>query len=76
MPYKNHNELPDNVKSVLPEHGQSIFMEAYNSAWDTYEEPSDRRGDDSREETSFKVAWDAVKQVFKKDKDGKWVKKE
>jgi len=58
----------------LPKHAQEIYKEAYNSAWDEYADPSDRRGDASREETAHKVAWAAVKQKYEKQGD-RWVKK-
>jgi cation transport regulator len=74
MPYDNISDLPDSVKDNLPKHAQDIYKEAYNSAWDEYKEPGDRRGEASREETSHRVAWSAVKQKYKKE-DGKWVKK-
>ena len=76
MPYKSKNELPDSVKDNLPEHAQEIYREAYNSAWEQYKDPEDRRGDASREETSHRVAWSAVKEKYEKDeKSGKWKKK-
>lgn len=56
MPYNSKSALPDNVKNVLPDHAQEIYKEAFNSAWDQYRDPDDRRGDDSREETAHKVA--------------------
>jgi len=74
MPYDSLDKLPENVKNVLPKQGQKIFKEAYNSAWDQYGDPKDRRGDQSREETAYKVAWSAVKGIYEK-KDGKWQKK-
>jgi cation transport regulator len=74
MPYTKVSELPDSVTDNLPKHAQEIYMEAYNSAWDQYSDPDDRRGDASREETAHKVAWSAVKNKYKKQ-DGKWVKK-
>jgi cation transport regulator len=74
MPYDTLEELPENVKNVLPKQAQEIYKEAYNSAWDHYEDPQDRRADQSREETAHKVAWSAVKDVYEK-KDGKWQKK-
>ena len=40
-----------------------IYLKAFNSAWDQYKEPEERRGNESREETSHKVAWAAVKQT-------------
>ncbi|EPQ1331532.1 putative cation transport regulator ChaB [Serratia marcescens] len=79
MPYHSTNDLPDNVKHVLPEHAQAIYQaiykEAFNSAWQQYREPDERRGDDSREETAHKVAWAAVKQSYRKGDDERWHKK-
>ena len=56
MPYHSNAELPDSVKDNLPKHAQEIYREAFNSAWDQYEDPDERRGDASREETAHKVA--------------------
>ncbi len=75
MPYKNSSELPDNVKNVLPEHAQHIFLEAFNSAYEQYDQPEERRGDDSREDVARKVAWAAVKKSYEKGSDDKWHKK-
>lgn len=75
MPYKSVSELPESVKENLPKHAREIYKEAYNSAWDEYKDPEDRRGDASREETAHKVAWSAVKKKYEK-KDEQWVKKE
>jgi hypothetical protein len=44
------------VKNVLPLHAQEIYLEAFNSAWDQYDEPDERRGNSSREETAQCVA--------------------
>ena len=74
MPYDQLSDLPDSVKNSLPKHAQEIYQEAYNSAWDEYKDPSDRRGNSSREETAHRVAWSAVKKKYRK-KDDKWVKK-
>ncbi|MBJ7222658.1 MULTISPECIES: putative cation transport regulator ChaB [unclassified Brenneria] len=75
MPYSSKEQLPDNVKNVLPSHAQEIYKEAFNSAWDQYKDADDRRGDDSREETAHKVAWSAVKNQYEKKDDNKWHKK-
>ncbi len=75
MSYDNISELPDSVKKNLPKHAQEIYLQAYNNAWKQYAEPKDRRNDASREETSHKVAWAAVKQKYKK-KSNKWSRKE
>lgn len=72
MPYNSTNELPDNVKNVLPNHAQDIYKEAFNSAYDQYDTAEERHGNDSREETAHKVAWSAVKQSYEKGDDDTW----
>ena len=57
MPYKNLSDLPDSVKDNLPKHAQDIYRAAYNSAWNEYKDPDERRDDASREEVSHRVAW-------------------
>lgn len=74
MPYDSLEELPENVSNVLPKKAQEIYKAAYNNAWDQYEDPDDRRGDQTREKTAHKVAWSAVKESYEK-KDDKWQKK-
>ncbi|MBD3262785.1 cation transport regulator ChaB [Candidatus Woesearchaeota archaeon] len=74
MPYKTNKELPKRVRDNLPKHAQEIFRKAFNNAYKQYKKPSERRGGASREETANKVAWSAVKKVYKKKGD-KWVKK-
>jgi cation transport regulator len=67
MNYKNVADLPDSVRDNLPKHAQEIYKEAFNSAWDQY---------DQSEERAHRVAWSAVKKVYRKDDDsGKWVRK-
>lgn len=75
MPYETIRSLPDSVRDNLPKHAQEIYKEAFNSAWEQYDKPSERRGDASREETAHKVAWSAVKQSYEKNADGRWVEK-
>ena len=72
MPFKTRNDLPESVRGVLPAHAQDIYKEAFNSAWEEYKDPSERRGDANREETAHKVAWSAVKKSYHKGDDGKW----
>ncbi|HRL10738.1 MAG TPA: putative cation transport regulator ChaB [Aggregatilineales bacterium] len=76
MPYKNLSDLPENVRNHLPKHGQEIYRAAFNSAWEQYKDPEDRRGDSSREETAHRVAWAAVKNEYEKDDStGEWKRK-
>ena len=73
MPYRTISDLPDSVRDNVPEHAQEIYLAAFNSAWEQYDQPSERRGDDTREETAHQVAWAAVKRKYQKDeKSGKW----
>ncbi len=75
MPYITLQELPETIKKELPEHAQEIYQKAFNNAWDQYENPSERRGNESREEAAHRVAWAAVKKEYHKDSSsGKWVK--
>lgn len=76
MPFNSTNDLPESVRNVLPGHAQDIYKEAFNSAYDEYKNPDDRRGDADREEVSHKVAWSAVKKVYEKGDDDKWHKKQ
>lgn len=76
MPYKTLDDLPKSVRDHVPKHAQEIYQAAFNSAWEQYDEPEERRGDASREETAHRVAWAAVKQSYEKDETtGKWHKK-
>jgi cation transport regulator len=75
MPYHTIAELPESVRKYLPKHAQEIFKEAFNHAWEQYASPADRRGDASREETAYRVAWSAVKNEYEKGEDGRWKRK-
>ena len=69
MPYKSTSDLPDAVRDNLPAHAQEIYQEAFNSAFDEYQD----RGAQGREETAHKVAWAAVKKKYEKEEStGKW----
>ncbi len=73
MPYKRNEDLPGSVREHLPEHAQDIYRAAYNSAWEEYKSPKDRRTEESREEAAHKVAWAAVKHEYAKDEGtGEW----
>lgn len=61
MPYSSIHDLPENIRSHLPKKAQEIYMKAFNSAWQQYDEV-----------TAHKVAWSAVKKRYYKKSDGKW----
>ena len=75
MPYDTLAELPENVRDNLPSHAQEIYKEAYNSAWEQYADPDERRDDASREEVAHRVAWAAVKKKYEKNNQGRWTSK-
>ena len=66
MPYPTNADLPPTVRSHLPEHAQDIYREAFDHAWQEYQDPAKRRGNESLEEVAHKVAWAAVKQKYEK----------
>ncbi|QQS44201.1 ChaB family protein [Candidatus Roizmanbacteria bacterium] len=70
MPYQQRSDLPERVADTLPKHGQEIYKEAFNSAWDQYDKPSERKENRDREETAHAVAWSAVKKVYQKNSRG------
>ena len=76
MVYSNRSELPEQIKKILPNTAQEIYMKTYNSAYEQYRDPKKRKGEETREEVAHKVAWSAVKNSYEKNEQGNWVKKE
>ncbi len=75
MPYQKNSDLPESVREHLPVHAQEIYRKAFNSAWEQYDQPEERRGGASREETAHRVAWAAVKKEYEKnERTGQWEK--
>ena len=66
VPYEELDDLPNSVKRNLPKHAREIYLKAYNSAEEQYDE-EDRR---------HRVAWAAVEQKYEKNEEGEWVEKE
>lgn len=60
MPYATNIDLPIPVQHHVPEHGQDIYREAFNHAWQEYAD------DPRREEIAHRVAWAAVKKAYMK----------
>ncbi len=76
MPYDNLSDLPESVKDHLPKHAQEIYLKAFNNAWQEYKDADKRWEDTSREETAYRVAWAAVKNMYAKDEEtGRWKRK-
>ncbi|UTF59936.1 ChaB family protein [Gilvimarinus sp. DA14] len=74
MYYQNTAELPDSVKNSLPQDGLNIYLQAFNSAWDTFADPEKRIGNDDRETVAHKVAWSVVEKSYTETPQGSWVK--
>lgn len=65
MPYSTNDELPSNLKKILPSEAQTVYRTAFD---EKFSETKD-------EGKSATYAWGAVKNAgFKKGKDGKWHK--
>lgn len=73
MPYQTVQDLPFNLRELLPEHAQEIFLKSFNNAWEEYQDAATRSENTSQEEMAFRVAWNAVKKKYTKNKrTGKW----
>jgi cation transport regulator len=76
MPYQSTADLPEGVQEHLPQHAQEIYLAAYNNATKEYANPGKRRGNETLEEVTRKVAWAAVKKDYIKDPiSGAWREK-
>lgn len=65
MPYTMSN--PPTIISSLPVGAKRIWINAFNSTLVTYK---------GNETIARQVAWTAVKKVYEKNKEGKWIKKQ
>lgn len=74
LPYTNVDQLPGGLQKTLPAHALHIYINAYNSAWQTYAD-SRKREEGSREEVAHKVAWASVKRKYRKN-GNIWQRKE
>jgi cation transport regulator len=71
--YADLGTLPKGVKDHLPLHARVIYLNAFNNAWEEYKDPAKRAAEDSQEAVASKVAWAAVKRLYKKDANsGSW----
>ncbi|MDV2991044.1 MAG: putative cation transport regulator ChaB [Chroococcidiopsis sp. SAG 2025] len=65
MAYNNVEELPAEITEKLPQHGQQIFLAAFNAA----------QSDGMSEDAAMNVAWNSVSQEYEQGEDGKWHQK-
>lgn len=65
MPYKQIDEIPEDIRQQLPEHAQQIFFAAFNAAQDN----------GMSEEGARDVAWNSVRNEYEPVKGGQWHRK-
>jgi len=71
MPYASITALPESVRNVLPEEAQRQFLAVFNTAWREHNSLDTAE----REETSFSIAWGALRRAgWHKTEDGHWTK--
>ena len=68
MPYVSVEDLPPPIQAHLPLHAQNIYRSAFNNAWTEYAAHSPAE----REKTAHRVAWAAVKRIYRKRGD-QWI---
>jgi cation transport regulator len=72
-PYEHITDLPETIRDVLPTGAQHIYLESYQSSWETYEEG--QGGEMGREAVAHRDGWNAVKRDYVKNEDtGTWYK--
>ncbi len=60
MPYATNEALPPSVRRHLPPQAQDVYRKAFNNAWRHY------RAEPRHEEIAHRVAWAAVKRLYRK----------
>jgi len=72
-PYEHITDLPETIRDVLPTGAQHIYLESYQSSWETYEEG--QGGEMGKEAVAHRDGWNAVKRDYVKNEDtGTWYK--
>ena len=67
MPYGSTVDLPESVRSHLPQHAQEIYLAAFNRAWQQH-------GPD--EARAHRIVWAAVARHYHKGAQGRWLPNE
>lgn len=71
MSYRSIEELPKSVRN-LPKPAKTIYLKAFNSAWEAYVEV---RSEVMREKAAHEAAWSVVREEYEKEEEsGQWVK--
>ena len=74
MKYQTINDLSPTIRDVLPEGAQELYLDAYNRAWEEYDE--DAATGQSREALAHQQGWMAVRHEYVQDEGtGLWHRK-
>jgi cation transport regulator len=65
MKYENISDLPGTIRDILPEDAQKLYLDAYNRAWDQYDEKT--AIGQSRETRAHQQGWLAIRHEFVRD---------
>lgn len=70
--YESKADLPESLKMDLPEEAQTIYLEAYNEAYENYD-ADDESGETGRASVATRKAWATVKRDYVKNEEtGNW----
>ena len=71
-PYHELDDLPQSLRSKLPENAQQMYLAVYRRVWETTA-MSGERADSELDETAHEAAMLEVQRRFEKDEQGSWV---
>lgn len=71
-PYRELDDLPQSLRSELPELAQRMYLAVYRRVWET-SAMSGETADHALSETAHEAAMLEVQRRFEKDDGGRWV---
>jgi cation transport regulator len=72
--YQTRDDLPEELRDTLPEEAQDVYLDAYQRAWDAYDEA--QAGDLSRHGVAHQQGWAAVRREYTYEySTGEWHRK-
>lgn len=74
MTYESKADLPETLRSTLPDEAQDIYIEAYNRAMTDDSTPTPG-GELPKDAAAHAVAWQAIETEFE-NVDGRWYRKD
>lgn len=70
MTYETIEDIPDTLREALPEEAQKLYLDAYQGAWEGYDEKMG--GEMDRDSVAHRQGMYAVHQEYVQHDDGKW----